>query len=151
MKNVLKFLMFLIPLILTGFIFRVDPAFYNGLNKPFFTLPASLFSIFWIIIFILLSISSVIVSNKISIFNDKDYLYSLIAVYVCIYSYMFLFFGLKSPLFGFIGSFATLVSSIFLTIETKRLIDKNYILLIPLLLQSTYGTILSAFIMFMNF
>ena len=151
MKNILKFVLFLIPLLSTGFIFRIDPIFYNSLNKPWFTLPNYLFSIFWIIIFILLSISTTIVSNKIKIINDKDYLYSVIAVYVCIYSYMFLFFELKSPLFGFIGSFATLISSIFLILETKRIIDKKCFFLIPLLIQSLYGTILSAFIMFMNF
>lgn len=150
MKNIIKFILFLIPYLLIGIFIRVDKVYYNSLNKPIFTLPSAYFSIIWIIIFILICITAVMISNKIRLLNSNDYLYTLISSYVTVFTYMLLFFVLKSPLLGFIGSVSSLLCSIFLFKETKKILDKYYLLLIPYILQNIYGVILSIFILFMN-
>lgn len=149
--KLLKFILFFIPFLISGFIFKYDSTFYSNLSKPSFTLPSVFFSIFWIIIFILICITIVIVSSKESIFKNKDYFYSLLSVYFSIYAFNIMFWFLKSPIFGFILSICTFITSIIFYKETKRIINKSSLLLLPFILQTIYAVILSGFIFFMNF
>lgn len=151
MKNIIHFFMVFIPLLISGFIYKFDPLFYDNLNKPWFTLPKYMFSIIWIILFIIISISVVKCINKTNIIKDRDYFYTLLSNYISIYAYIIMFFNLKSPIFGFIMCIATFISAVFLFKETKRIINKSSFILIPYILWSIYAGILSGFIFFMNF
>ncbi len=151
MKKVLRFLIILFPWLLEGLIFRVDLEYYNLLKIPSFALPNKLISIIWIILYILISISIYKISTTKNILKEKDYFYVLITNYLANQLFIYGFFYLKSPFFGFIISTITLVSSIFLFIETKKLNNKASYYLIPYMIYNTYAFILSLAIYIMNF
>ncbi len=151
MKKILRFIIILIPWLLEGLIFKVDLEYYNTLNLPSFTLPNKIISILWLLIYILISISIYKISNIKNIFKEKDYFYVLITNYLANQLFIYGFFYLKSPFFGFILTTITLVSSIFLFLESKKLNTKASFYLIPYIIYNVYAFILSLTIYIMNF
>ena len=151
MKKILRFIIILIPWLLERLIFKVDLKYYNTLNLPSFTLPNKIISIFWLLIYILISISIYKISNIKNIFKEKDYFYVLITNYLANQLFIYGFFYLKSPFFGFILTTITLVSSIFLFLESKKLNTKASFYLIPYIIYNVYAFILSLTIYIMNF
>ena len=151
MKKILRFIIILIPWLLEGLLFKVDLEYYNTLNLPSFTLPNKIISILWLIIYILISISIYKISNIKNIFKEKDYFYVLITNYLANQLFIYGFFYLKSPFFGFILTTITLVSSIFLFLESKKLNTKASFYLIPYIIYNVYAFILSLTIYIMNF
>ena len=151
MKKILRLIIILIPWLLEGLIFKVDFEYYNILNLPGFTLPSKIISILWLIIYILISISIYKISNIKNIFKEKDYFYVLITNYLENQLFIYVFFYLKSPFFGFILTTITLVSSIFLFLESKKLKTKASFYLIPYIIYNVYAFILSLTIYIMNF
>ena len=151
MKKILRFIIILIPWLLEGLLFKVDLEYYNTLNLPSFTLPNKIISILWLFIYILISISIYKISNIKNIFKEKDYFYVLITNYLANQLFIYGFFYLKSPFFGFILTTITLVSSIFLFLESKKLNTKASFYLIPYIIYNVYAFILSLTIYIMNF
>lgn len=151
MKNILKFIIILFIWLLGGLLFKVDINYYNSLNIPSFALPNKLISITWFILYILITISIYKVSKNNKIISNNDYFYVLITNYLANELFIYGFFTLKSPFFGFILTSITFVSSIFLSIETKKLNNKAYCYLIPYVLFNIYALILSITIYIMNF
>ena len=151
MKKILKFIVLLFPWLLSGIIFKVDLDYYNYLNLPSFVLPNKLISIIWIILYVLITISVYKVSINKNIFKEKDYFYVLITNFLANSLFIYGFFYLKSPFFGFILTTITLISSIFLFIETKKLNIKASYYLIPYIVFNVYAFILSLSIYIMNF
>jgi len=151
MKKVLIFLSCFIPWLISGIIFKYDASYYEMLNIPSFALPPKLISITWIIIYILIAISIYKVRQEKSILKEGDYLYVLITNYLANQLFLYGFFNLKSPFFGFILTTITFISSIFLFLETKRLNKNASYFLIPYILYNTYAFILSITTYIMNF
>ncbi len=151
MKKILRFIILLFPWLLSGIIFKVDLDYYNYLNLPSFVLPNKLISFIWIILYVLITISIYKISINKNILKEKDYFYVLITNFLANSLFIYGFFYLKSPFFGFILTTITLISSIFLFIETKKLNKKASYYLIPYIVFNVYAFILSLSIYIMNF
>ncbi len=151
MKKVLKFLICFLPWLISGLIFKFDESYYKMLEIPKFALSPNLTSIIWVIIYILISISIYKVSTNNNIFKSSDYFYVLITNYIANQLFLYVFFNLMSPLFGFVITTVTFVSSIFLLLETKKLNKKACFFLIPYNIFSLYAFILSLTVYIMNF
>ncbi len=151
MKKVLVFLSCFIPWLISGIIFKYDPNYYEILNIPTFALPPKIISISWIIIYILIATSIYKVRQEKNIIKEGDYFYVLITNYLANQLFLYGFFNLKSPFFGFILTTITFISSIFLFLETKRLNKNASYYLIPYILYNIYAFILSLTVYIMNF
>jgi translocator protein len=122
---------------------------YSTLIKPSFTPPSWLFGPIWILLYFLMGTSLYLLwQNK-----AKDKKKSLIIfgiqliLNVC---WSFLFFGLKSPLYGLIG-ILFLLAAIILTIAfSYRVSLYAVIALIPYLVWVSFATILNYVILSLN-
>lgn len=85
-KNVVKFLIYLLPWFLSSIIFRTDTSFYDSINKPFFAPPGIVFPIVWTILYITIAIGLYTNKNK-----SIDYYKSLIINYFSNQIFTFLF------------------------------------------------------------
>ena len=138
-KNVVRFLMYLLPWFISSIIFRVDTSFYDSINKPFFAPPGIVFPIVWTILYILIAIGLYNNKNK-----NIEYYKSLIINYFSNQIYTFLFFVIKSPFIAFIDTLVVLISSLFLYNETK---SKWFI---PYVIWNVFATILSLSVYLLN-
>lgn len=150
-KNILLFLCLLIFWLLSGLIFKYNAEYYNLLDLPSFTLSSTLISVIWFVIYILITASIFMVIKKINVFKNRDYLYILITNYLANQLFMYFFFYLMSPFLGFAITTIVALSSIFLYIETKKILARAAYLLIPYILYSIYAFILMTTVYFMNF
>lgn len=151
MKKVLRFLICFLPWLISGIIFKYDPNYYDMLNIPSFALPPKIISIVWIILYVLIAISIYKVSSEKNIVKESDYFYVLITNYLANQLFLYSFFNLKSPFFGFVLTTVTLISSLFLFMETKKLNKKASYFLVPYSVFSVYAFILSLTVYIMNF
>lgn len=151
MKKALHFLICFLPWLLSGIIFSFDKEYYDMLNIPNFALPPKIISIVWIIIYILIAISIYLISKDKNIVKESDYFYVLITNYLANQLFLYSFFDLKSPFFGFVITTVTLISSIYLFIESKKLNQKASYFLIPYILYNIYAFVLSLTVYVMNF
>ena len=138
-KNVVRFLIYLLPWFISSIIFRVDTSFYDSINKPFFAPPDIVFPIVWTILYILIAIGLYNNKNK-----SIEYYKSLIINYFSNQIYTFLFFVIKSPFIAFIDTLVVLISSLFLYNETK---SKWFI---PYVIWNVFATILSLSVYLLN-
>lgn len=151
MKKVIHFLICFLPWLISGIVFKFDSVYYNMLNIPGFALPPKIISIIWVIIYILVAISIYLVSKNKNVLKESDYFYVLVTNYLANQLFLYGFFNLKSPFFGFILTTITFVSSIFLFLETKKLENKASYLLIPYIIYSLYAFVLSLVVYIINF
>lgn len=151
LKQILLFIIILFLWLLSGLIFKYDPEFYSLLKLPSFALNGKIISIIWFIIYILNTISIVIIINKVKLLQNKDYLYILLTNYLSNQLFMYFFFYLMSPFLGFAITTIVMLSSIFLFIESKKISKTSSYFLIPYIIYSVYAFILMATIYFMNF
>ena len=138
-KNVVRFLICLLPWFLSSIIFRTDTSFYDSINKPFFAPPGIVFPIVWTILYILIAIGLYTNKNK-----SIDYYKSLIINYFSNQIFTFLFFNVKSPFIAFVDTVIVLISSLFLYNETK---SKWFI---PYIIWNVFATILSLSVYLLN-
>ncbi len=138
-KNVVRFLIYLLPWFISSILFRVDTSFYDSINKPFFAPPGIVFPIVWTILYILIAIGLYNNKNK-----SIEYYKSLIINYFSNQIYTFLFFVIKSPFIAFIDTLVVLISSLFLYNETK---SKWFI---PYIIWNVFATILSLSVYLLN-
>ena len=90
-KNIIKYLLCLLPWFISSIIFKVDTNYYQTLSLPFFAPPTIIFPIVWTILFILISIS---IYQTIDNSNNNYKLYLLIN-YLSNQLYTFCFFTIK--------------------------------------------------------
>ncbi len=121
------------------------------LKLPSFALNGKVISIIWFIIYILNSISILLISKKTNILKNNDYLYILLTNYLSNQLFMYFFFYLMSPFLGFAITTITFLSSIFLFIETKKIDLKASYFLIPYMIYGLYAFILMTTVYLMNF
>ena len=151
LKDIILFIVILFLWLLSGLIFRFNPEFYSLLKLPSFALSGKYISIIWFIIYILNTISIIIVSKKVNIFKSNDYLYILLTNYISNELFMYFFFYLMSPFLGFAITTVTFLSTIFLYIETKKISKTASYFLIPYIIYGLYAFILMSSVYFMNF
>ena len=151
LKQILLFIIILFFWLLSGLIFKYDPEFYSLLKLPSFTLSGKWISIIWFLIYILNTISIIIINNKTKILQNKDYLYILLTNYFANQLFMYFFFYLMSPFLGFAITTIVMLSTIFLFIETKKISKTSSYFLIPYIIYGIYAFILMATVYFMNF
>lgn len=151
LKDIILFILILLLWLISGFIFKVDKAFYNSLNLPIFALKGSVIAIIWFIIYIFNTLSILIINKKTNILKNSDYFYILIVNYLSNELFMYFFFYLMSPFLGFCITTIIFISTIYLFIETRKISKKASYFLIPYLVYGTYAFILMSTVYFMNF
>jgi translocator protein len=108
------------------------PGWYASLEKPFFTPPNWLFGPVWTALFTLMGISLFLVWRKTGFHRKGSAALNLFIVQMALnVIWSFLFFGMRSPLYGLVGIMALWVA-IFFTMQKFRRIDmRAYYLLLP--------------------
>jgi tryptophan-rich sensory protein len=150
-KDIISFIIFLFPWLISGILFPYNKEFYEALKIPSFALPGVVIGITWLVLYVLISISIYIISKKINILKNNDYLYILITNYLANQLFSFAFFYLMSPFLAFVMTAITFISSIFFFIETKEINKKASYFLIPYIIFSGYALIVSLSVYIMNF
>lgn len=150
-KDIISFIIFLFPWLISGILFPYNKEFYEALKIPSFALPGVVIGITWLVLYVLISISIYIISKKINILKNNDYLYILITNYLANQLFSFAFFYLMSPFLAFVMTAITFISSIFFFIETKEINKKASYFLIPYIIFSGYALVVSLSVYIMNF
>jgi len=150
MKNILKFILILVPWFIGGILFRSDTIFYKSLNKPFFAPTSILFPIVWTLLYILIAISIYSIYKNNDFKATKDYNKALLINYFSNQVFSFLFFTLKSPLLSLIDTFIVFISSLFLYYESKELNKTSAKLILPYIAWNLFALILIISIFFIN-
>ena len=150
-KDIFLFIIILLLWLLSGLIFKFDADFYNLLKIPSFALNGKYISIIWFIIYILTTISIILINKKTNIFKEKDYFNILITNYLSNQLFTYFFFYLKSPFLGFIITTVNFISTIYLFLETKKISKTSSYFLIPYIVYGIYAFILMTSVYFMNF
>jgi len=125
------------------------PTWYASLNKPSFAPPGWLIGTIWVILYTLMGISLWLVwisekkrkTRATSMFKFQLILNAL---------WSFLFFGLKSPLYGLIGIIMVWAAILATIILFYRIEKKAAYLLVPYLVWVSIATILNYLIFVMN-
>lgn len=150
-KDIISFIIILFPWLISGILFPYNKEFYEALKIPSFALPGVVIGITWLVLYVLISISIYIISKKINILKNNDYLYILITNYLANQLFSFAFFYLMSPFLAFVMTAITFISSIFFFIETKEINKKASYFLIPYIIFSGYALVVSLSVYIMNF
>ena len=122
-------------------------SWYVNIQKPVFTPPSFVFAPAWTLLYFLMGISLFLIWNKkvnkkaIKLFGIQLFLNFL---------WSFLFFGLKSPILGFIGIIILWIFILFTIIEFYKIDKKAGILLIPYIIWVTFAGILNFSIFILN-
>lgn len=158
MANIIKLIVSIaLPLAAAGigsyFTTPQIPGWYQGLEKPFFSPPNYLFGPVWTILYTLMGIAFYLIwknnDQKKKINKAKGTEFYFAQLFVNIF-WSFAFFGLKSPLFGFIV-ILLLWFLIYKTIKTFYKVDKTAsYLLYPYIAWVSFATILNLAIFILN-
>jgi benzodiazapine receptor len=124
------------------------PTWYASLNKPSFAPPGSVIGTVWLILYTLMGISLYLVWTAkkekklaISVFGFQLFLNAL---------WSFLFFGLKSPLYGLTCIILMWISILATIILFYKIEKKAAYLLVPYLLWVSIATLLNYLILMLN-
>lgn len=150
-KSALLFIIILLLWSIGGILFPYNGDFYKLLNIPSFALSGKIIGIIWFILYILITISVYKIIKKTNIIKNSDYTYVLITNYLANQLFSYTFWNLMSPFLAFVMVTITLISSIFLFIETKNIDKKSAYFLIPYVVFNIYAFITSLSIYIMNF
>lgn len=127
------------------------PTWYADLNKPWFTPPSWVFGPVWTILFILMGISLFLVLREGWERRDVQIgtaVFGIQLVLNILWSY--LFFGLRSPLYGLIGIVALWIAILATIIWFFRISRPAAILLVPYIAWVSIATALNYSIYVLN-
>lgn len=127
------------------------PGWYATLEKPFFTPPNWLFAPAWTTLFTLMGISLFLVWKRTGFHRKGSFALNIFIVQMALnVMWSFLFFGMRSPLYGLIG-IAALWIAIFFTMQKFRRIDiRAYYLLLPYILWVSFAAALNFSVWLLN-
>ena len=149
-KKTLKYILCLLPWFITT-ILPLNYKYYNEIIKPSFAPPSLFYGIAWSIIYILVAytIYSIIKEYK---FEEipKSYKKILLTNYIFNQSFTLLLFGINNTFLGFASCLGTLITTLFLFLETENLLGNKKYYLIPYILLSIFACILSLSIYLLN-
>jgi tryptophan-rich sensory protein len=127
------------------------PTWYADLNKPWFTPPSWVFGPVWTILYILMGISLFLVLRKGWERRDVQIgtaVFGIQLVLNILWSY--LFFGLRSPLYGLIGIVALWIAILATIVWFFRISRPAAILLVPYIAWVSIATALNYSIYILN-
>ena len=134
-----------------GYIFTASSVtnWYVTLEKPDFTPPGWIFGPIWVILYFLMGISLYLLwINKT---KDNRKAFTVFAVQLILNaSWSFLFFGLKSPLYGLIDILFLLAAIILTILFLYKVSVLAMVLLVPYLVWVAFATILNYNILLLN-
>ncbi|MFH0956999.1 MAG: TspO/MBR family protein [Candidatus Aenigmatarchaeota archaeon] len=128
------------------------PGWYASLEKPFFSPPNWLFAPVWTTLFTLMGISLFLVWRSTG-FQGKggaQALYVFIAQMALNVLWSFLFFGLRSPLYGLLGIIPLWLAILYTIMKFRRIDRRAGFLLVPYLAWVTIATLLNISIFLLN-
>lgn len=127
------------------------PAWYAGLQKPFFNPPNWLFAPVWTVLFFLMGISLYLIWEKMAKDERAKPAISVFALQLILnILWSFSFFGLHSPLFGFIVIVLLWFAILFTILKFRPISKEAGYLLLPYILWVTFATFLNFAIMRLN-
>jgi tryptophan-rich sensory protein len=149
--NYKKLIIYIIGAFLIGSIFAIftnDNSFYKNLNKPF-EVPSIIFPIVWSILYLIMAISSYIISESNNLDNKnalKIYLIQLIINSL----WTLFFFGFKLYLFSFIWIILLIIIVVIMIIKFYKINKLSGLLNIPYLLWLLFASYLNFMIYYLN-
>ncbi len=145
-KNILTYLICLLPWFIGSILFKIDTTYYKNLNLPFFAPSPIIFPIIWTLLYLLISFS--IYKTK----EEKTTNYSIYLTinYLSNQLFTFFFFIIKNNFLALIDTLIVFLSSIYLYQETKKINKNNTKYLIPYLIWNLFALILITTIYIIN-
>lgn len=132
-------------------------SWYNSLNRSPLNPPNIMFPIAWSILYILMGISIAIIINKYIDEQDleikkkiKNYIFLFIIQFILNMFWTYIFFGLKSPLFGFIEIIILDILIIITIIKFKTISKAASYILIPYILWCLFASYLTLHVLIFN-
>lgn len=154
-KNLVKFIGCIILCELLGNIgslatFPAITGWYASLNKPFFNPPNWLFGPVWTTLFLLMGISLYLVLERKNQKGAKIAQVVFAVQFALNILWSFLFFGLKSPLLGFVEIIFLWLSISATIFYFSKVSKKAALLLVPYILWVSIATALNYSVMVLN-
>ena len=137
-KKFLVYLIFLLPWFISNLIFKIDTAYYQSLDRPWFAPPPIIFGIVWPILYALIAYSVYKTWSN----SNSNYKIYLVINYIANQLYTLFFFVLKNNFLSLVDTIIILISSLYLYIETKNLNKEKEKYLIPYILWNIFALIL---------
>lgn len=132
-------------------------SWYNSLNRSPLNPPNIIFPIAWSILYVLMGISIAIIINKYIDEQDleikkkiKNYIFLFIIQFILNMFWTYIFFGLKSPLFGFIEIIILDILIIITIIKFKTISKAASYILIPYILWCLFASYLTLHVLIFN-
>ena len=132
-------------------------SWYNSLNRSPLNPPNIIFPIAWSILYLLMGISIAIIINKYIDEQDleikkniKNYIFLFIIQFILNMFWTYIFFGLKSPLFGFIEIIILDILIIITIIKFKSISKAASYILIPYILWCLFASYLTLHVLIFN-
>lgn len=155
-KKLLKFITSIIICQSAGifgslFTFEAVAGWYITLEKPFFAPPNWIFGPVWITLYFLMGISLYIVwTNKLKS-KTKNVFFIVFGIQLILNAlWSFLFFGLRSPMFGLVDILILDVMVVVTIIYAKKVSKFSAILLIPYMVWIIIASVLNYAILVLN-
>ena len=137
-KKFLVYLLFLLPWFISNLIFKVDTAYYQSLDRPWFAPPPIIFGIVWPILYALIAYSVYKTWSN----SNSNYKIYLVINYIANQLYTLFFFVLKNNFLSLVDTIIILISSLYLYVETKNLNKDKAKYLIPYIIWNIFALIL---------
>lgn len=132
-------------------------SWYNSLNRSPLNPPNIIFPIAWSILYLLMGISIAIIINKYIDEQDleikkniKNYIFLFIIQFILNLFWTYIFFGLKSPLFGFIEIIILDILIIITIMKFKTISKAASYILIPYILWCLFASYLTLHVLIFN-
>lgn len=143
---------------LAGISLKADNfSWYNSLNRSPLNPPNIIFPIAWSILYLLMGISIAIIINKYIDEQDleikkniKNYIFLFIIQFILNLFWTYIFFGLKSPLFGFIEIIILDILIIITIMKFKTISKAASYILIPYILWCLFASYLTLHVLIFN-
>lgn len=124
-------------------------SWYAALNKPFFTPPNWAFGPVWLTLYTLMGIALYLVWTAKA--KKKETAYKAFGLQLALNAaWSFLFFGLRSPLYGLVCIGALWIAIAYTALKFYRISKNAAYLMVPYLLWVTLATALNASVLILN-
>jgi tryptophan-rich sensory protein len=155
-RNILRLVVSIVACLTVGAIGSVFtrsaiPTWYATLEKPFFSPPNWLFAPVWTLLYVLMGVAAFLVWRKGS--ENRQVRIALIVFLIQLILnalWSVVFFGLESPLYGFIVIVVLWVAILFTALKFYRISLASSVLLWPYLLWVTFAAVLNSSIWLLN-
>ena len=137
-KKFLVYLLFLLPWFISNLLFKIDTAYYQSLDRPWFAPPPIIFGIVWPILYALIAYSVYKTWSN----SNSNYKIYLVINYIANQLYTLFFFVLKNNFLSLVDTIIILISSLYLYVETKNLNKDKAKYLIPYIIWNIFALIL---------